>query len=71
MDYSIEKIGRNLKRLRQERHWKFSYIEKNTGISVDRLKKLEAANGIATYYELFELSRLYDLTIDDLVFTEV
>lgn len=71
MEYSLELIGKNLKKLRNHRKWKFSYVEKNTGISADRLRRLEVANNIITYTELYKLSRLYEITIDELVYNEI
>lgn len=71
MSFNLERIARNLKVLRNKRHWKFSYVANNTGIKEKRLRKMEEAEAIPKHTELYALSRLFDVTIDDLVFKEI
>lgn len=71
MNYNLERISRNIKFLRSKKHWKFSYVANNTGIEEKRLRKMEEAEVIPKHTELYSLSRLFDVTIDDLVFKEL
>ena len=71
MDYNVERIARNIKELRSRSNWKFSYVSKKTNIEEKRLRKMEKAEVIPRYVELYELSRLFDVTIDELVFKEL
>ena len=71
MSYNLERISRNIKRLRSKKHWKISYVANNTGIEENRLRKMEEAEVIPKHIELYSLSRLFDVTIDDLVFKEL
>lgn len=71
MDYDLKRVAKNIKLLRVQRNWKFRYIEKNTEIDEERLRKFELAKLIPTHEELYRLSRLYEITIDDLVFKEL
>lgn len=71
MTYNLERIAKNIKLLRFKRKWKFSYIEKNTGIDEERLRKFELAKAVPKPKELYELSRLYEVTIDDLVYKDL
>lgn len=71
MNYNLERIARNIKLLRSKKHWKFSYVANNTGIDEERLRKIEVAKAVPKPKELYELSRLYEVTIDELVFKEL
>lgn len=71
MSYNLERISRNIKFLRSKKHWKFSYVANNTDIEEKRLRKMEEAEAIPKHTELYELSRLFNVTIDDLVFKEL
>ena len=71
MNYKLERISRNIKLLRNKRHWKVSYVANNTGIEEKRLRKMEESEVIPKHTELYKLSRLFDVTIDDLVFKEL
>lgn len=71
MNYNLERIAKNIKLLRSKNHWKFSYVANKTSIEEKRLRKMEEAEAIPIYTELYELSRLFDVTIDDLVFKEL
>jgi len=71
MSYNLERIARNIKFLRSKKHWKFSYVANNTGVEEKRLRKMEEAEVIPKHTELYALSRLFDVTIDDLVFKEL
>ena len=71
MDFDLKRAAKNIKVLRIQRNWKFRYIEKNTEIEEERLRKFELAKLIPTYEELYRLSRLYEVTIDELVFKEL
>ena len=63
MTYNLERIAKNIKLLRFKRKWKFSYEE--------RLRKFELAKAVPKPKELYELSRLYEVTIDDLVYKDL
>lgn len=71
MNYKLERIARNIKLLRSKRHWKVSYVANNTGIEENRLRRMEEAEAIPKHTELYELSRLYEVAIDDIVFKEL
>lgn len=71
MDYNLERIGNNLKKLRIKRKWKFAYISKQTEIDEDRLRRMEESLAIPNYKELYKLSRLYDVTLDELVLNKI
>lgn len=71
MSYNLERISRNIKFLRNKKHWKVSYVANYTGIEEERLRKIEDAEAIPKHKELYKLSRLYEVTIDDLVFKEL
>ena len=71
MNYKLERIARNIKLLRSKRHWKVSDVANNTGIEEKRLRKMEEAEAIPKHTELYELSRLYEVAIDDIVFKEL
>lgn len=71
MSYNLERISRNIKQLRIKRKWKVSYVANNTDIDKDRLRRMEEAEAIPKYKELYRLSRLFDVTIDDIVFKEL
>lgn len=71
INYDLERIAENIKVLRIKRKWKFSYIAQNAGIEEDRLRKMEKAEVIPKYKELYRISRLYAVTIDDLVFKKL
>lgn len=71
MNYKLEIIARNIKLLRSKRHWKVIYVANNTGIEENRLRRIEVAEAIPKHHELYALSRLYGVSIDDLVFKEL
>ena len=68
INYNLNIIASNIRILRINRKWKFSYIAQKTGIKEPRLRKMESKEAIPKYKELYKLSRLYEVTIDDLVF---
>ncbi len=71
MEYSKDRIRKNIKLLRVKKKWKFSYVSNKTDIEEERLRKIELGKVIPSHEELYKLSRLYDITIDDLVFKEL
>lgn len=71
MSYNLERISSNIKLIRSKKHWKFSYVANNTGIDEERLRKIELAKAVPKTKELYELSRLYEVTIDDLVYKDL
>ena len=68
---SNKQIGENMKVLRGKRKWKRSYVSKNTGIDENRYNLLERNERVPNWEELFKISRLYGITIDDLMFKEM
>lgn len=68
MECNKERVRKNIKSLRVKKKWKFSYVSNNTGIEEERLRKIELGKLIPSHEELYKLSRLYDVTIDELVF---
>ena len=66
---SNKQIGENMKVLRGKR--KRSYVSKMAGIDENRYKLLERSERVPTWEELFKISRLYGITIDDLMFKEM
>ena len=52
MDYNLERIGNNLKKLRIKRKWKFAYISKQTEIDEDRLRRMEL-----TYRDIYRVEK--------------
>lgn len=68
---SNKQVGENMKILRGKRNWKRSYVSKNTGIDENRYKLLERSERVPTWEELFKISRLYGITIDDLMFKDM
>lgn len=71
INYNLNIIANNIRILRIKRKWKFSYIARKTGIEEHRLRKMESKEAIPKYKELYKLSRLYEVTIDDLVFKKL
>ncbi|MDI9218156.1 helix-turn-helix domain-containing protein [Clostridium tertium] len=71
INYNLRIISSNIKILRIKKKWKFSYVAKNTGIKEDRLRKMEAMRAVPKIEELYKISRLYDITIDDLVLKKI
>ncbi|MFQ8922587.1 MAG: helix-turn-helix domain-containing protein [Clostridium paraputrificum] len=68
---SNKQIGENMKVLRGKRNWKRSYVSKRAGIDENRYKLLERSERVPTWEELFKISRLYGITIDDLMFKKI
>lgn len=68
---SNKQIGENMKVLRGKRNWKRSYVSKNTEIDENRYNLLERSERVPTWEELFKISRLYGITIDDLMFKKI
>ena len=66
-----KQIGENMKILRGKRNWKRSYVSKRAEIDENRYKLLERSERVPTWEELFKISRLYGITIDDLMFKEM
>lgn len=71
LEYELKRIANNLKRLRCKKHCRFETIYKNTGITEERLRKIETRKASVTYKELYALSRFYEVAIDDLVFKDL
>ena len=71
MEFNKDIVRRNIRELRMKKKWKFTYVAQKTGIKEERLRKIEVAKLIPTHEELYKLSRLYDVTIDYLVFKEL
>ena len=68
---SNKQIGENMKVLRGKRNWKRSYVSKRAEIDENRYKLLERSERVPTWEELFKISRLYGITIDDLMFKKI
>nr|WP_278679983.1 helix-turn-helix transcriptional regulator [Clostridium paraputrificum] len=68
---SNEYIGENIKVLRVKKKWKRSYVSNKTGIEEDRYNLIENSKRVPTWEELFKISRLYGMTIDDLMFKKI
>ncbi|MFR2529750.1 MAG: helix-turn-helix domain-containing protein [Clostridium paraputrificum] len=68
---SNKQIGENMKILRGKRNWKRSYVSKRAEIDENRYKLLERSERVPTWEELFKISRLYGITIDDLMFKKI
>ena len=66
-----KQIGENMKILRGKRNWKRSYVSKRAEIDENRYKLLERSERVPTWEELFKISRLYGITIDDLMFKKI
>ncbi|WP_291629928.1 helix-turn-helix transcriptional regulator [Clostridium sp.] len=70
-DYNLERIANNIKKLRNKKNWKFSYVANKTNIEEKRLRQIEKALIIPNHNEIYSLSRLYKITIDALVLEEL
>ncbi|MDB2104821.1 MULTISPECIES: helix-turn-helix domain-containing protein [Clostridium] len=66
-----EYVCENMKILRGKKKWKRSYVSNRTGIEQDRYNLLEKSKRVPTWEELFKISRLYGITIDDLMFKKI
>lgn len=71
MIYDLQRISKNIRMLRYKKKWNFRIIESNTGIKRKRLIEMEKAKVVPKTEELYRLSRIYDVTIDDLVFKDL
>ncbi|MFQ8921931.1 MAG: helix-turn-helix domain-containing protein [Clostridium paraputrificum] len=68
---SNEYIGENIRVLRAKNKWKRNYVSNKTGIEQERYNLLEKNKRVPTWEELFKISRLYGITIDDLMFKKI
>ncbi|MGN0026297.1 helix-turn-helix transcriptional regulator [uncultured Clostridium sp.] len=70
-NYDLKKIGNNLRILRTNNSWKFSYVSKKTEIEENRLRNLEKGIVVPNHFELYNLSRLFGVSIDDIVYRDL
>lgn len=68
---SNEYIGENIRALRAKKQWTRNYVSNKTGIEQERYNLLEKNKRVPTWEELFKISRLYGITIDDLMFKKI
>lgn len=67
MDRTLGAVGPRLKRLRQRRDITLTDLAEETGISTSTLSRLEAGLRRPTLEQLLPLSRVYGVTLDELV----
>ena len=68
---SNEYIGENIRALRAKKQWTRNYVSNKTEIEQERYNLLEKNKRVPTWEELFKISRLYGITIDDLMFKKI